>query len=141
MNRLLILVSFFFLGVGWDWAHLVHRLLSGLMYQPWMIGDDECGGVGGMRIGRGNQSIWRKPAPVPLCPPQNPHDMTWAWTRAAAVGSWQLTAWAMAGPEMTVSHYISLGNIYQWWFTMICCKLYIFSPWCSFLCYMLLLLH
>jgi hypothetical protein len=52
-----------------------------------MIDDDECGVVGGMRIGRGNRSTRRKPAPVPLCSPQIPHDLTWARTRAAAVGS------------------------------------------------------
>jgi hypothetical protein len=32
----------------------------------------------------------------PLCPPQIPHDLTWARTRAATVGSRRLTAWAMA---------------------------------------------
>jgi hypothetical protein len=47
--------------------------------------DDECGAVGGMRIGRGNRSTRRKPASVPLCPPQIPHDLTWARTRAASV--------------------------------------------------------
>jgi hypothetical protein len=31
--------------------------------------------VGGMRIGRGNRSTPRKPAPVPLSPPQIPHDL------------------------------------------------------------------
>jgi hypothetical protein len=31
-----------------------------------------------MRIGRGNRSTRRKPAPMQLCPPQIPHDMTWA---------------------------------------------------------------
>jgi hypothetical protein len=35
---------------------------------------------------------------VPLCPPQIPHDLTRARTRAAAVGSRRLTAWAMARP-------------------------------------------
>jgi hypothetical protein len=30
-----------------------------------------------MRIGRGNRSTRGKPAPVPLCPPQIPHDLTW----------------------------------------------------------------
>jgi hypothetical protein len=30
--------------------------------------------IGGMKFGRGNRSTWRKPTPVPLCPPQNP---TW----------------------------------------------------------------
>jgi hypothetical protein len=39
-----------------------------------------------MRIGRGNRSTRRKPAPVPLWPPQIPHYLTWARTRAAAVG-------------------------------------------------------
>jgi hypothetical protein len=31
------------------------------------------GEIGEMMIGRGNQSTWRKPAPVPLCPPQTLH--------------------------------------------------------------------
>jgi hypothetical protein len=61
--------------------------------------DDDYGAVGGMRIGRGNQSTRRKPAPVPLCPPQIPHGLTWDRTRAAAVGSQRLTAWAMARPH------------------------------------------
>jgi hypothetical protein len=47
---------------------------TGLLYQPRMIGDGDCGEVGGMKIGRGNRSTRRKPAPAPLCPPQNPHD-------------------------------------------------------------------
>jgi hypothetical protein len=38
-----------------------------------MIGDGFCGEIGGMKIGRGNRSTRRKPAPVPLCPPQTPH--------------------------------------------------------------------
>jgi hypothetical protein len=54
-----------------------------LLYQPQMIDDGDCGAFGGMRIGRGNRSTRRKPAPVPFCPPQIPHDLT----RAAAVGS------------------------------------------------------
>jgi hypothetical protein len=46
----------------------------GLLYQPRMI-DDDYGVVGGMRIGRGNRSTRRKPAPVSLCSPQIPHDL------------------------------------------------------------------
>jgi hypothetical protein len=87
----------FFLLVGWDWVHLVLRPLFGLLYQPQMI-HDECGAIDGMRIGRGDRSTQRKPAPVPLCPPQIPHDLTWARTRVAAVGNQRLTAWAMALP-------------------------------------------
>jgi hypothetical protein len=67
---------FKFLAVGWDWVHLLRRPLIGLLYQPRMIDDAEYGAVGGMRIGRGNRSSRRKPAPVPLCQPQT--HMTWA---------------------------------------------------------------
>jgi hypothetical protein len=38
-----------------------------------------------MKIGRGNRSTRRKPAPAPLFPPQIPLDQTRARTRAAAV--------------------------------------------------------
>jgi hypothetical protein len=59
----------------------VTEATAGLLYQSWMVmDDDECGEVGGMI---GNQSTRRKPTPVPLCPPQIPHDLTWA----AAVGN------------------------------------------------------
>jgi hypothetical protein len=34
-----------------------------------MIDDYECGAVDGIKIGNGNQSTWRKPAPMQLCPP------------------------------------------------------------------------
>jgi hypothetical protein len=88
----------FFL-VRWHWVHLVLRPWFGLLYRPQMIDDDanDYGAIGGMRIGKGNQSIRRKPAPVPLSLPQMPHDLTRPQTRAAVVGSrrW-LTAWAMA---------------------------------------------
>jgi hypothetical protein len=42
------------------------------LYQPRMIGDGDCGEIGGMKIGRGNRSTRRKPAPAPLHPPQIP---------------------------------------------------------------------
>jgi hypothetical protein len=58
---------------------------TGLLYQPQIINDGDCGEIGGMKIGR------RKPAPAPLCPPQIPHEQTWAQTRATAVGSQRLT--------------------------------------------------
>jgi hypothetical protein len=47
---------------------------TGLLYQPQMIDDGDCGEIGGMKIGRGNRSTRRKPAPAPLCPPHIPHD-------------------------------------------------------------------
>jgi hypothetical protein len=89
--------SFFFfflvIGVVWDLFHLVCRRPTGLFYQPRTI-DDECGAVGGLRIYRGNRSTRRYRTPASLCPPQIPHDLTWARTRAAEVGSRRLTAWA-----------------------------------------------
>jgi hypothetical protein len=38
-------------------------------------GDYDDGEIGRMMIGRGNRSTRRKPAPVPLCPPQTPHTL------------------------------------------------------------------
>jgi hypothetical protein len=57
-------------------------------------GDYDDGAIGGM-IGRGNRSTRRKPAPMPLCPPQTPHAAR-TRTQAAAMGSQRLTAWATA---------------------------------------------
>jgi hypothetical protein len=54
-------------------------------------GDYDDGDIGGMMIGRGNQSTRRKPAQVPLCPPQSTNAARMR-TRAAAVGSQRLTA-------------------------------------------------
>jgi hypothetical protein len=56
---------------------------------------DECGAVSAMRIGRGNLSTRRKPAPVLLCPPQIPHDLTRARTLTTAVRSRRLIVWDM----------------------------------------------
>jgi hypothetical protein len=52
-------------------------------------------------IGRGNRSSLRKPAPVPLCPPQTPHAAR-TRTRAGAVGSQRLTASATAWPSLSL---------------------------------------
>jgi hypothetical protein len=57
------------------------KYLSRLFNDPFSIetifvGDimiNECGAVGGMRIGSGDRSTWRKRTAVPLCPPQIPH--------------------------------------------------------------------
>jgi hypothetical protein len=86
---------------------------TGLLYQPQMIDDSDCGAIGVMKIGRGNRSTWRKPAPVPLCLPQIPHDQTRAWTWAAVVGSQWLTTCAMMQP--TAISYILAGKQLDWW--------------------------
>jgi hypothetical protein len=88
--------NFFYLhsgGCSPNWVYSARRPFIGILYLPRVI----------VRmknfvelIGRGNGSTRRKPAPAPLCPPQIPLDQTRARTRAAAVGSQRLTAWAMA---------------------------------------------
>jgi hypothetical protein len=65
-------VFFFFLNYEWG-GTLGIAATTGLLYQPRMIGDGDCGEIGGMKIGKGNRSSRRKPAPAPLCPPQSPH--------------------------------------------------------------------
>jgi hypothetical protein len=55
------------------------------------LGDYD-GEFGRMKIGKGNRSTLRNPAPTPLCPPRIPLDQTRARTRDAAVGSQRLTA-------------------------------------------------
>jgi hypothetical protein len=52
---------FFFICTVGLW---VLRPLTGLLYQPRMIGYGDCGGIGGRKIGRGNRSTRRKPGPA-----------------------------------------------------------------------------
>jgi hypothetical protein len=49
---------------------------TGLLYHHQMIDDGDCGAICGIKIDRGNRSTRRKHAPVPLCPPQIPHEQT-----------------------------------------------------------------
>jgi hypothetical protein len=68
--------SFFIIITGVGVSPLGTAATFGLLYQPQMIDDGDCGAIGGMKIARGNRSIRRKPAPAPLCPPQIAHDQT-----------------------------------------------------------------
>jgi hypothetical protein len=47
---------------------------------------------------RRNETGRENPVPVPLCPPQILHALTWDRTRASALGGRRLTTWAMARP-------------------------------------------
>jgi hypothetical protein len=92
-------VKYFFIiiilsGVGL--SPLGTAATTGLLYQPQMIDGGDRRAIGGMKIGRGSRSTRRKHALVPPRPPQIPQELTWDGTRAAAVGSRRLTAWAMA---------------------------------------------
>jgi hypothetical protein len=54
-------------------------VITGLLYQPQMIDEGDCGAIGEMKIARGNRSNRRKPVP-----PEIPHDLTRARTREAS---------------------------------------------------------
>jgi hypothetical protein len=68
--------DFFIILSGVRLSPLGTAATAGLLYQPQMIDDGDCGAFGGIKIGRGNQSIRRKPVLVPLCSPQIPRDQT-----------------------------------------------------------------
>jgi hypothetical protein len=71
---------------------------SGLLYKPQMINEGDCGAIGGMKIGRGKPKYSENTCPSATLSTTNPTWQTRARTRAAAVGSQRLTAWAMARP-------------------------------------------
>jgi hypothetical protein len=52
------------------------------------------------------EELWEKPVPVPLCPPQIPHGLTRAWTRASVVRGRRPTTWAMIGPVWNVTWHL-----------------------------------
>jgi hypothetical protein len=87
-------------------------------------GNYDDGEFGGMKIGRGNRSTRRKPAPGPLCPPQISLDQTRVRIRAAAVGNQRLTAWAMARPKLNVNYWLNHNGIIFWvkWITVMICR-------------------
>jgi hypothetical protein len=45
---------------------------SGLLYKPQMIDEDDCGAIGGMKIGRGNRSTRKKTCPSATLSTTNP---------------------------------------------------------------------
>jgi hypothetical protein len=94
-DRLTYVTKFAFRAFFYYWGGTYVTRYCGHFWpivQPQMIAEGDCGVIGGMRIGRGNRSTRRKPAPAPFCAPQIPLDQTRARTRAAAVGSQRLTA-------------------------------------------------
>jgi hypothetical protein len=50
---------------------------------------------------QGKQKYSEKPSPVPLCPPQIAHDLTWDRT------------WAAADVQMLVTSYIYIGRLIE----------------------------
>jgi hypothetical protein len=78
--------------MGWDWVHLICG-----HYWPIAPAQDDRWWWFWSNLQR-KTKYSEKTCPVPLCPPQIPHDVTRAWTGAAAVGNQRLIAWAMARP-------------------------------------------
>jgi hypothetical protein len=66
-----------------------------------------------MRSDKGNQNAQRKPAPLPLCPPQIPDDLIWDQTGVASVGSWRLATAAMAQSERVIFAAFTLLDDYE----------------------------
>jgi hypothetical protein len=71
-HKLLTVLLKFKIGIVGGWSQLsplgTEANNRPIVPVPVDYGDGEFGGM----IGRGNQSTPTKPAPVPLCPPQNP---------------------------------------------------------------------
>jgi hypothetical protein len=63
-SRVESFLFFFISGVGLSPLGTV--AISGLLYKSQMTDEGDCGAIGGMKIGRGNQSTQRKPAPEEL---------------------------------------------------------------------------
>jgi hypothetical protein len=87
--RVIVMLVFVFFLASWGGVRLSPL---GTSATSWPIVPAPAVAVGGMRIGRGNRSTRREPAPTPPCPPQIPHDLTRARTLAAPMGTRRLTA-------------------------------------------------
>jgi hypothetical protein len=57
VGRYVYLLLFIIIGVGL--SPLGTAATSGLLYKPQMIDEDDCGAIGGMKVGRGNRSTGR----------------------------------------------------------------------------------
>jgi hypothetical protein len=91
-----------FLSALWGYWHCGHS---------WPIvpasgdSEDDCGEADGMQIGRGKPKFSKKTCPsATFVHHKIPHDQTQVWTRAAAVGSRRLTAWAVVRIEHLIRH-------------------------------------
>jgi hypothetical protein len=73
-------------GSGVNWVHSAHQTLIGLLYLPQVIVYEDVE-FDGVMIGKRN---W-KSSPVPLCPPQIPHDLT--GHEPGPLLLWEYTKW------------------------------------------------
>jgi hypothetical protein len=66
MNIIIFIIIIIIIIIGVRLSPLGTAATVGLLYQPQMIDDGDSEAIGGMKVGRGNRSTRRKPAPVPL---------------------------------------------------------------------------
>jgi hypothetical protein len=59
-----------------DRSPLLLRPFIGLLYQHWMIDDDDCGAVGGMNEWQGKPKYWEETCPSAALSTTDPHDLT-----------------------------------------------------------------
>jgi hypothetical protein len=67
-----VLVYLFLLFLGVRLSPLGTAATTGLLDQPQMIDDGDCGVIGGIKIGRGNRSTQQKTCPSPALSTTNP---------------------------------------------------------------------
>jgi hypothetical protein len=93
------------ISMRWDYVSELLPQTDILFIPTWYVLEKD----GGMILAGETEELGEKPVPVPLCPPQIPHGLTWARTRASAVRSRRLTTWAMARPSLyaCITTYIS----------------------------------
>jgi len=75
--------------------------------------------------GENQNTLRKKPVPVPLCTPQIPHGLAWIWTWTCVVTGQQLTAWASACTTFKLYHFCSFLKCTH---IMLFCFLLIYFP-------------
>jgi hypothetical protein len=94
-------------STGWDYVSEL-QIRKGLLFIPQNMVSH------GVRILTGEkEEFGEKPAPVPLCPPQIPHGVIGARTRASEVRSRRLTAWAMSSRRLVFLFCFAYTEL--WW--------------------------
>jgi hypothetical protein len=120
-NNILNLICLNWYSGGWSQLSPLGTAATNRLIVP-APGDYD--GEFGAMIGRGNRSTLRKPAPVPLCTPQTPHAVR-TRTRAAALESQRLTAWATARPTNNILNFWNRGSDFSSW-----ARQFLYSQFC-----------
>jgi hypothetical protein len=97
INRLRM-PSYFIIILGVRLSPLGTAATTGLLYQPQVIDDGDCGAIGGIKIGRGNRSTGGNLPQRHVVHHKSHVTRPGFQPRVAAVESQRQTAWAMAWP-------------------------------------------